>query len=211
MEDFDYMDEDLFRKKHLYNYLDKILLNISTFLSKIELFKLKEDDVYNLIYKHPIFKNKNKINDFANKVNDSEIISQKVIDIQEESDMRKKKRSEVEDLKKILKNIDCKNLLDGENENKKKFLLPPGDEQKDKSEENNENENNEKDKDDDILVEDTKDVEKRDYLRKKKREEKKEKKEEKRKAKFNFKNCYICKEKLGLDNTHKFYGNICTK
>ena len=53
--------------------------------------------------------------------------------------MRKKKRSEVEDLKKIVKNIDCKNLLDGENENKKKFLLPPGDEQKDKSEENNEN------------------------------------------------------------------------
>ena len=97
MEDFDYMDEDLFRKKHLNNYLDKILLNISTFLSKVEIFKLKEDDVYNLIYKHPIFKNKEKINDFANKVNGSEIISQKVIDIQEESDMRKKKRSEVED------------------------------------------------------------------------------------------------------------------
>ena len=139
MEEFDYMEEDLFRKKHLNNYLDKILLNISTFLSKIEIFKLKEDFVYNLIYNHPIFKNKNIINDFTNKVNDSEIISQKVIDIQEESGMRKKKRSEVEDLKKIVKNIDCKNLLDGENENKKKFLLPPGDEQKDKSEENNEN------------------------------------------------------------------------
>ena len=139
MEEFDYMEEDLFRKNHLNNYLDKILLNISTFLWKIEIFKLKEDFVYNLIYNHPIFKNKNIINDFTNKVNDSEIISQKVIDIQEESDMRKKKRSEVEDLKKILKNIDSKNLLDGENENKKKFLLPPGDEQKDKSEENNEN------------------------------------------------------------------------
>ena len=126
MEEFDYMDEDLFRKKHLNNYLDKILLNISKFLSKIEIFKLKEDFVYNLIYKHPIFKNKNIINDFTNKVHDSEIISQKVIDIQEESGMRKKKRSEVEDLKKILKNIDCKNLLDGENENKKKFLLPRG-------------------------------------------------------------------------------------
>ena len=211
MEDFDYMDEDLFRKKHLNNYLDKILLNISTFLSKVEIFKLKEDDVYNLIYKHPIFKNKEKINDFANKVNGSEIISQKVIDIQEESDMRKKKRSEVEDLKKFLKNIDCKNLLTGENENKNKLLLPPGDEEKDKSAENNENENNEKNEEDDILVEDTKDVEKRNILRQKRRKEKKEKKEEKRKEKFNYKNCYICKQKLGLDNTHKFYGNICTK
>ena len=144
----------------------------------------KEDDVYNLIYKHPIFKNKYKINDFANKVNGSEIIGQKVIDIQEESDMRKKKRSEVEDWKKFLKNIDCKNLLTGENENKNKLLLPPGDEEKDKSAENNENENNEKNEEDDILVEDTKDVEKRNILRQKKKKRKKGKKRRKKKRKI---------------------------
>ena len=202
MDDFEYMDEDLFRQNQLNNNLNKILSAISLFLSNVERFKLEDYQLKKLIYKHPIYKNKNKINEFANKINDSEIISSKVIELQEESEMRKKRRSEIADLKKFLNNKQFKNLLTGENINKEK--LPSPEEPKDKNDENNENKNNEKNKEDDILVEDTKDVEKRDFLLKKRKKDKK-------KEKFIYKNCYICKQILGLDNTSKFYGSICTK
>ena len=47
----------------------------------------------NLIYKHSIYKNKNKINEFVNRINDSEkSIRKKIIEIQEESEMRKKEK-----------------------------------------------------------------------------------------------------------------------
>ena len=94
-----------------------------------------------------------------------------------------------------------KNLLESENSNKDKLLLPTSQKP---NEENNENKNNEKNKEDDILVEDSKDVEKKNYLLKKRKKEKKD-------EKFIYKNCYICKQKFGLDNISKFYGNICTK
>ena len=35
--------------------------------------------------------------------------------------------------------------------------------------------------------------------------------EEDNKEKFMFKSCYICKQKLGLDNIHQFYGTLCKK
>jgi NAD(P)-dependent dehydrogenase (short-subunit alcohol dehydrogenase family) len=61
----------------------------------------------------------------------------------------------------------------------------------------------------DILVEDTKDVENKNLLKKKRTKDKD--KEGETKGKFIYKTCYICKQKLGLDNISKFYGSLCTK
>ena len=110
--------------------------------------------------------------------------------------MRKKRKSEIQELKNIF-NPNIQNLPQEENKNK---LLP-------QTEDENLNEKNE----DEILIEDTKDVEKRNLLQKKRKKEKEKEKEEDNKEKFMFKSCYICKQKLGLDNIHQFYGTLCKK
>ena len=192
-------DKNFYTKKQLINNLDKILSQITFFLRNCESCNLEEKELNNLIYNHSIYKNRNGINTFAEKINNSgEIIINKIIELQEESEIRKKRKSEIQELKNIF-NPNIQNLPQEENKNK---LLP-------QTEEENLNEKNE----DEILIEDTKDVEKRNLLQKKRKKEKeKEKeKEEDNKEKFMYKSCYICKQKLGLDNIHQFYGTLCKK
>ena len=184
-------------KKQLTNGLDRILSHIVFFLRKCKSSNLTEEELSDLIYNHSIYKNRDKINSFSEKINNSgEFIENKIIELQEESVMRKKKRSEIDNLKNIL-NTTIKNLPQ---EEQRRLLL--------KSEEKEDiNEKNE----DEILIEDTKDVEKRNLLQKKRKKEKGKQKEEKQKEKYIFRTCYICKQKLGIDNINKFYGNLCKK
>ena len=118
--------------------------------------------------------------------------------------MRQKRKNEIEDLKNIL-NINTNNLLPEENSENNKLLITEGDNtitQNDKTE-------------DDILVEDTKDYEKQNLLQKKREKDNNDNKEgnikEKEKEKYIYKSCYICKQKLGLDNINQFYGSLCKK
>ena len=189
-------DENIYKKKQLTNNLDKILCQVTFFLKNCEKFKLKESELNNLIYIHSIYKNRNRISELLDKINNSETkIRNKVIELQEESEMRQKKKNEIEDLKSILNMNKNNNLLAQENQEKNKLLLKEG-EPGDKTE-------------DDILIEDTKDVENKNLLKKKRKKEKD--KEDETKEKYIYKSCYICKQKLGLDNINKFYGSLCTK
>ena len=189
-------DENIYKKKQLTNNLDKILCQVTFFLKNCEKFKLKESELNNLIYIHSIYKNRNRISELLDKINNSEgKIRNKVIELQEESEMRQKKKNEIEDLKSILNMNKNNNLLTQENQEKNKLLLKEG-EPDDKTE-------------DDILIEDTKDVENKNLLKKKRKKEKD--KEDETKEKYIYKSCYICKQKLGLDNINKFYGSLCTK
>ena len=189
-------DENIYKKKQLTNNLDKILCQVTFFLKNCEKFKLKESELNNLIYIHSIYKNRNRISELLDKINNSETkIRNKVIELQEESEMRQKKKNEIEDLKSILNMNKNNNLLAQENQEKNKLLLKEG-EPDDKTE-------------DDILIEDTKDVENKNLLKKKRKKEKD--KEDETKEKYIYKSCYICKQKLGLDNINKFYGSLCTK
>ena len=184
-------------KKQLTNGLDRILSHIAFFLRKCKSSNLTEEELSDLIYNHSIYKNRDKINSFSEKINNSgEFIVNKMIELQEESVMRKKKRSEIDNLKNIL-NTTIKNLPQEE----QRRLLLKSEEKEDISEKN----------EDEILIEDTKDVEKRNLLQKKRKKEKGKQKEEKQKEKYIFRTCYICKQKLGIDNINKFYGNLCKK
>ena len=184
-------------KKQLTNGLDRILSHIVFFLRKCKSSNLTEEELSDLIYNHSIYKNRDKINSFSEKINNSgEFIVNKMIELQEESVMRKKKRSEIDNLKNIL-NTTIKNLPQEE----QRRLLLKSEEKEDISEKN----------EDEILIEDTKDVEKRNLLQKKRKKEKGKQKEEKQKEKYIFRTCYICKQKLGIDNINKFYGNLCKK
>ena len=191
-------DKNICKKKQLNNNLDKILSQVTYFLNNCEKFGLEESELNNLIYTHSIYKNRGRISEFLNLINNSEEkIRGKVIELQEGSEMRQKRKNEIEDLKNIL-NINTNNLIaeEKEKDNKNKLLLTKGEpeEQRDKTE-------------DDVLIEDTKDVENRSLLKKKRKKEK----EDETKEKYVYKSCYICKQKLGLDNINKFYGSLCTK
>ena len=86
-------DKDFYTKKQLINNLDKILSQITFFLRNCELCNLEEKELNNLIYNHSIYKNRNRVNTFTEKVNNSgKIIINKIIELQEESEMRKKEK-----------------------------------------------------------------------------------------------------------------------
>ena len=194
-------DENIYKKKQLKNNLDKILSQITFFLRNCERFNLNENDLNNLIYTHSIYKNRNRISEFLEKINNSEgKILNKVIELQEESEMRQKRKNEIEDLKNIL-NVNTNNLLPQENPENNKLLITEGDNtitHNDKTE-------------DDIIVEDTKEYEQKNLLQKKRKNDNKEDNNNKDKSKYIYKSCYICKQKLGLDNINNFYGSLCKK
>ena len=218
-------------KKYLINTLNTIQTLSIKFLKKCESFPKLKEEINNLICSHPIYKNRQKIHQFALMVMNSEKqIKEKIIDIQEQSDMRQKRKEELDSINNFLSTGYKKMLTDGSEQMKIKKLLPApkkeekqnDEEENDKNKVNNNSENilfdftkkedkeTEKENEDDVLVEDTKDYEMKKFLQKK-RKKLKDKNQNSEKQKVIFKNCYICKEKFGLNNIHSFYGNLCKK
>ena len=145
-------------KKRLKSDLYTILANISFFLKRYESYKYDKEELNNVIFTHPISNNKNinKIKTFSEIIlNTKEVIGNKLIELREESEIRKRRKTEIEDLKNFL-NTNIK-LLENQDNNK---LLLPSDESK--SDDKKVKEKNE----DDIIVEDTKEVEKQNLLKK---------------------------------------------
>ena len=217
-------------KKYLTNTLNTIQTLSIKFLKKCESFPKLKEEINNLICSHPIFKNRQKIHQFALMIMNSEKdLKNKIIDIQEQTDMRKKRKEELDQINNFLSTGYKKMLTDGSVQMKIKKLLPStkveekiNKEEDNKKDINNNSENilfdftnkdteKKKEEEDDILVEDTKEVEMKKYLQKKRKKLNEKNKNNNEKQKVVFKNCYICKEKFGLDNIHSFYGNLCKK
>ena len=190
--------KNIYLEKQLIDNLNKVITHVSHFMKKIESSGIEEEELSNIIYTNISSKSRKMLTTFSEKINKSEGILNKVMELQEESEMMQKKKKEIQELKNIL-NTNYQNLLKEEN----KLLLPSQEKIEEKDE-------------DDILVEDTKDVENKNLLQKKRKNEKekkeeKEEKEEDKKEKYMFKTCYICKKKLGTNNISKFYGSMCQK
>ena len=190
--------KNIYLEKQLIDNLNKVITHVSHFMKKIESSGIEEEELSNIIYTNLSSKSRKMLTTFSEKINKSEGILNKVMELQEESEMMQKKKKEIQELKNIL-NTNYQNLLKEEN----KLLLPSQEKIEEKDE-------------DDILVEDTKDVENKNLLQKKRKNEKekkeeKEEKEEDKKEKYMFKTCYICKKKLGTNNISKFYGSMCQK
>ena len=213
-------------KKYLINTLNTIQSLSLKFIKKCEAFPKLKEEINNLICSHSIFKNRNKIHNFAMMIMNAEKqLKSKIIDIQEKSDMRQKRRDELEQINNFLSTGYKKMLSDGSDQNKIKKLLPPAkkEEIEKKETENEDNNGNilfdftkkdqpkKEEKEDDIIVEDTKDVEMKKFLLKKRKKLNDKNNQSNEKQKVIFRNCYICKEKLVLENIHKFYGNLCKK
>ena len=217
-------------KKYLTNTLNTIQTLSIKFMKKCDEFPKLKEEINNLICSHPIYKNRQKIHQFSLMIMNSEkVIKDKIEGIQKQSDMRQKRKDELEQINNFLNTGYKKMLTDGSEQIKIKQLLPPP-KKKEKEKEEDENKNDtannnsenilfdftnkepekEKEKEDDILVEDTKDYEMKKFLQKK-RKKLKDKNQNSEKQKVIFKNCYICKEKFGLNNIHSFYGNLCKK
>ena len=221
-----YNDEETKRlKRYLINTLNTIQTLSLKFIKKYEAFPKLKEEIDNLICSHSIFKNRNKIHSFAMMIMNAEKkLKEKIIDIQEKSDMRQKRKEELDQINNFLSTGYKKMLTDGSDQNKIKKLLPAPKKEdlpkKEKKEDNYKSGNilfdftkkdepkKEEKEEDDILVEDTKDAEMKKFLLKK-RKKLNDKNNEKQNVVF--RNCYICKEKLGLENIHAFYGNLCKK
>ena len=197
------IEKDRILKKQLNTYLNNILTFTISFLKKYE--KESHEDINKFLYSHPIYNNRDKINTFNNIIiNLNETIKSKILDIQENSDIKQKRKNELNKINYFLST----NSLEDNNDIK---LLAP-------SHLNNNNNNiidSLENKELDILKEDTKDVNKK-FLQKKKSHNNnkdnnidKEIDNNKTKKEIFFTKCYICKEKLTCDNIHKFYGNLC--
>ena len=226
-----YNDEESKKlKKYLTNTLNTIQTLSIKFLKKCEAFPKLKEEINNLICSHSIFKNRNKIHNFAMMIMNAEKqLKEKIIDIQEKSDMRQKRKEELEQINNFLSTGYKKMLSDGSDQTKiKKLLPPPKKEENDKIEKEKEKNNINKsenilfdftkkdepkkeEEEDDILVEDTKDVEMKKFLMKKRKKLNDKNNQTNEKQRVIFRNCYICKEKLVLENIHKFYGNLCKK
>ena len=214
-------------KKYLTNTLNTINTLSVKFLKKCESFPKLKEEINNLICSHPIYKNKQKVHQFALMIMNSEKqIKDKIADIQQQSDMRQKRKEELDQINNFLSTGYKKMLTDGSEQIKIKKLLPQPKKEEEKKEDDKINTNNnsenilfdftkkedekEKEKEDEVLVEDTKDYEMKKFLQKK-RKKLKDKNQSNEKQKVIFKNCYICKEKFSFDNIHSFYGNLCKK
>ena len=219
-------------KKYLTNTLNTIQTLCIKFLKKCEAFPKLKEEINNLICSHSIFKNRNKVHSFVMMIMTAEKqLKEKIKNIQEKSDMRQKRKEELDQINNFLSTGYKKMLSDGNEQNNIKKLLPPPKKQEiEKKEINNDKDNKknnsenilfdftkkedikkEEEKEDDILVEDTKDVEMKKFLMKKRKKLNEKRNQTNEKQKVVFKNCYICKERLVLENIHKFYGNLCKK
>ena len=182
-------------KKQLTKTVYIINTAINNFIRKYESFKKFNYYLCKIINEHDIFKNRKKIEQFAKIISDSEdMIKEKNLEIQEKSEMRKKRKAELNLINQLIEN-DYKCLLDNNNYNKLANPSPPlliTDEKEDE---------------DDILVEDSQKKKDEEFLKKKRFKGT----ENKKSRNYDFSYCYICKKKLFIDDIHKFYGNLCKK
>ena len=132
-------------KKYLTNTLNTIQTLSLKFIKKYEQFPKLKEEIDNLICSHSIFKNRNKIHNFTMMIMNAEKkLKEKIIDIQEKSDMRQKRKEELDQINNFLSTGYKKMLTDGNDQNKIKKLLPPPKkeiEKKENKEEKNDNKN----------------------------------------------------------------------
>ena len=192
-------DSEIIKSK-IKSHLDKALSHINNILKHCESFKKFQNEINKIIYEHPIYKNRNKIKSFSELVvNAGTLLREKIIEVQEQSEIRIKRKNEIKKINNFLQNDYHQLILDDTKNNTK--LLPSQPEielNKDISK-----------KDDDILVEDTKKEDKNIFLNKKTKSDNKNIEINKIDEILN--KCYICRENLYINNIHKFYSNLCTK
>lgn len=218
------IEQDRILEKQINTFLNKILSVTNTFLKKYESPEL-QNKIDKFIYNHNIYKNRDKIKDFSKVImNAGGEFNKKLIEIQENTENKQKRRNELNKINTILSNYNQNILSEGDELNNIKLLQPNNELSKEES--NNKVVNiisNTSEKEENNNIEKVEKNEKIKFLQKKTKlknenndfsdnnEEESNSDNNKPKKKIYFTNCYICKEKFSLDNIHKFYGNLCTK
>ena len=111
--------KNIYLEKQLIDNLNKVITHVSHFMKKIETSGIEEEELSNIIYTNISSKSRKMIISFSEKINKSESILNKVMELQEESEMMQKKKKEIQELKNIL-NTNYQNLLKEEKEEDKK-------------------------------------------------------------------------------------------
>ena len=186
-------DVDMNIKLHLKSLLNKVEKSIFGILKKYDTHPDIKDKLDRIVFEHSIYRNRRKIERFNSILkNSDDSIKQKILDIKEESDMRKKRKEELVIINDFIK-TNIKDLLSDNSNKENKKLLPLGESE----------EKIEKKESDDILLQDTEKI-KNEFISKKRKSQSRLKK------KYHF-YCYTCKHRLIPENIHEFYGNLCKK
>ena len=211
------IEKEVIFKKQLNTLLNKIATFALTFVKKVEEHG-EPDEINKFIISHPIYEKREKIKTFANIIiNANESFNNKIIEIQENSEIKQKRKKELNKINSFLSSNNQKILLE-QDMNDKKLLPPPEPEAniiQDKGEINIEkNILEEKEEENDILIEDEKNtINKKKFLGKKIKNQNTidDNNNQSKKSTIYFTKCYVCKTKLNIDNIHNFYGNLCKK
>ena len=153
------IEKEVIFKKQLNTLLNKIATFALTFVKKVEEHG-EPDEINKFIISHPIYEKREKIKTFANIIiNANESFNNKIIEIQENSEIKQKRKKELNKINSFLSSNNQKILLE-QDMNDKKLLPPPEPEAniiQDKGEINIEkNILEEKEEENDILIEDEK-------------------------------------------------------
>ena len=90
-------------------YLDRILTHTCKIIKKYENSPKLKEKILNLIYSHPIYKNRKKIEKFSSIIEKSGLnFKEKIIEIKEKSDMKKKRIDELQQINNLI-DINMKN------------------------------------------------------------------------------------------------------
>ena len=199
------LDKTIIMENTLKIILDRILTQISKIMKKYEENPNSEENFLNIIYSHPIYKNRKKVEKFSSIIEKAGVnFKEKIIEIKDKSDMRQKRLVELHQINNFIDNNYEKLLMDINKEEKNLLLTSQI--------ELNENEND--DLNNDEIEEKQNKIKKirenKKFLKKKRKLEKSKKQELEEKFKY-FSKCYICKQNFSPENIHKYYGNLCTK
>ena len=171
------IDKAQIMEKTLNIYLDRILTHISKFMLKYEKSANFTENILNLIYSHPIYKNRKTVEKFSSIIEKAGLnFKEKIIEVKEKCDMKQKRVDELEQINNFI-DINYEQLLTDINKGEKNLFLPT-------QIEINENDENNYDN----LEERRNDIKKirenKKFLKKKRKMEKNQKKEIEEKFKY---------------------------
>ena len=118
------IDKSKILEKTLNIYLDRILTHMSKFMKKYEKSPGLIENILNVIYLHPIYKNRKTVEKFSSIVEKAGLnFKEKIIEIKEKSEMKQKRVDELEQINNFI-DFNYEKLLIDINKSEKNLLLP---------------------------------------------------------------------------------------
>ena len=117
------IDKTTIMENTLKIHLDRILTQICKIMKKYEENPNSEENFLNIIYSHPIYKNRKEVEKFSSIIEKAGVnFKEKIMEIKDKSDMRQKRLVELQKINNFIDNNYEKLLMDINKEDKNLLL-----------------------------------------------------------------------------------------